>query len=49
MKILDGCASVIEDWLLVSRLTSEELSVEPRVGRIENDRDFTHCVGAKNV
>ena len=40
---------IAEDWLFVSRLTTEEVSVEPRAGRIENVRDFTHGVGTKNV
>ena len=47
--IFDFWKSDIEDWLFVSRLTSAEVSVEPRAGRIENVRDFTHGVGSKNV
>ena len=40
---------IVEDWLFVSRLTTEEVSVEPTAGRIENVRDLTHGVGTKNV
>ena len=39
----------IEDWHFVSRPTTEEVSVEPRAGRIQNMRDFTHGVATKNV
>ena len=48
MIIWDFCSRDIEDWLFVSRLTTAEVFVEPRAGRIQNERDFTRGVGTKN-
>ena len=46
--ILDFWTSAIEDWLFLSRLTMEEVCVEPIAGRIQNERDLTNRDGTNN-